>query len=199
MKTINLNTYQMKNLLLKSMLVFLSFTCLLLTSCQNNSEETSTAKAPTEIGSAMMEGTSEMTPILVGETSNQAVWLEYIQAHNDRDLDKIAEINANDWEGYTADGSVLKGTAAHIEILDNWFKTASPKWQVKWMIANAAKNKDGVIEQWLTTGNDYTDVDSEGNPIFEHNVHDVLFLNGKIKKINVYKRAKAEESADFSY
>lgn len=199
MKTINLYTYQMKNLLLKSMLVFLSFTCLLLTSCQNNSEETSTAKAPTEIGSAMMEGTSEMTPILVGETSNQAVWLEYIQAHNDRDLDKIAEINANDWEGYTADGSVLKGTAAHIEILDNWFKTASPKWQVKWMIANAAKNKDGVIEQWLTTGNDYTDVDSEGNPIFEHNVHDVLFLNGKIKKINVYKRAKAEESADFSY
>ena len=44
----------------------------------------------------MMEGTSEMTPILVGETSNQAVWLEYIQAHNDRDLDKIAEINADD-------------------------------------------------------------------------------------------------------
>ena len=75
----------MKNLPYKSMLVFLSFTCLLLTSCQNNSEETSTAKAPTEIGSAMMEGTSEMTPILVGETSNQAVWLEYIQAHNDRD------------------------------------------------------------------------------------------------------------------
>ena len=67
------------------------------------------------------------------------------------------------------------------------------------MIANAAKNKEGVIEQWLTTGNDYTDVDAEENPIFEHNVHDVLFVNGKIKKINVYKRAKAEESGDFSY
>jgi hypothetical protein len=189
----------MKNLPYKSMLVFLSFTCLLLTSCQNNSEETSTTKAPTEIGSAMMEGTSEMTPILVGETSNQAVWLEYIQAHNDRDLDKIAEINADDWEGYTADGSVLKGTAAHIETLDNWFKTASPKWQVKWMIANAAKNKDGVIEQWLTTGNDYTDVDSDGSPIFEYNIHDILFVDGKIKKINVYKRAQPIESAEFSY
>lgn len=189
----------MKNFIKKSMLVFSSFTFLFLVSCQNNSEETSAVQAPTEIGSALMEGTSEMTPILVGETSNQAVWLEYIQAHNDRDLDKIAEINADDWEGYTADGSVLKGTDAHIETLDNWFKTASPKWEVKWMIANAAKNKDGVIEQWLTTGNDYTDVDPDGNPIFEYNVHDILFVDGKIKKINVYKRAQPVESAEFSY
>ena len=94
--------------------------------------------------------------------------------------------------------SVVKGNEAHIEILDNWFKNANPKWEVKWMIANAAKNKDGVIEQWLTTGNEYTDVEN-GNEIFEYNVHDILFENGKIKRINVYKRAKAQEEADFSY
>ena len=94
---------------------------------------------------------------------------------------------------------MVKGTKAHIEILDNWFKTANPKWEVKWMIANAAKNKDGEIEQWLTTGNDYTDIDSDGNEVFEYNVHDVLFEKGKIKKINVYKRAKETESAEFSY
>ena len=114
-------------------------------------------------------------------------------------MDKIAEINAEDWEGYTADGSVVKGNNAHIEVLDNWFKSADPKWEVKWMVANAAKNKDGLLEQWLTTGNDYTDADTDGNEIFEHNVHDVLFVDGKIKKINVYKRAKAQESAEFSY
>jgi hypothetical protein len=67
------------------------------------------------------------------------------------------------------------------------------------MIANAAVNKDGITEQWLTTGNEYTDVDENGNEIFEHNVHDILFMDGKIKKINVYKRAKAQEEADFSY
>ena len=151
------------------------------------------------IGSAIMDGTNSMTPLMIGDTENQKIWLEYIKAHNDKDLDKIAEINAEDWEGYTADGSVVKGTKAHIEILDNWFKTANPKWEVKWMIANAAKNKDGEIEQWLTTGNDYTDIDSDGNEVFEYNVHDVLFEKGKIKKINVYKRAKEEESAEFSY
>ena len=178
---------------------FLLLTFLFITSCQNSTGETSEDTTPIQIGSALMDGTSQMTPILVGETSNQAIWLEYIQAHNDRDLDKIAEINAEDWEGYTADGSVLKGNASHIETLDNWFKTAAPKWEVKWMIANAAKNKDGVLEQWLTTGNDYTDIDAEGNPTFEYNVHDILFVNGKIKKINVYKRAKEVEGAEFSY
>ena len=67
------------------------------------------------------------------------------------------------------------------------------------MIANAAKNKEGIIKQWLTTGNEYTDVDENGDEIFEHNVHDILFKNGKIKKINVYKRAKAQEDEEFSY
>lgn len=168
-------------------------------SCQNNSEIIASKSSPVEIGSALIDGTSEMTPIVAGNTSNQSVWIEYIEAHNNRDLDKIAAINAEDWEGYTAQGSVLKGTEAHIEALDNWFKTASPKWEVKWMIANAAKNKDGVIEQWLTTGNDFTDIDADGNPIFEHNVHDILFVEGKIKKINVYSRAKVQDSTSFNY
>ena len=173
---------------------------IVATGCQNAQEQKSTEKSSVvEIGSAVMEGTNTMTPIIAGEVSNQAIWLEYIKAHNEKNLDKIAEINAEDWEGYTADGSVVKGNNAHIEVLDNWFKSADPKWEVKWMVANAAKNKDGLLEQWLTTGNDYTDVDTDGNEIFEHNVHDVLFVDGKIKKINVYKRAKAKESAEFSY
>lgn len=174
---------------------------MLLIGCTNNQPQNSTESPDLKIGSAIMDGTTEMTPIIAGETSNQEIWLKYIQAHNDKNLDIIAEINAEDWEGYTADGSVVKGNAAHIEILDNWFNNANanPKWEVKWMIANAAKNKEGIIEQWLTTGNEYTDVDENGNEIFEHNVHDILFKDGKIKKINVYKRAKAQEEADFSY
>ena len=172
---------------------------MLLIGCTNNQPQNSTESPDLKIGSAIMDGTTEMTPIIAGETSNQEIWLKYIQAHNDKNLDIIAEINAEDWEGYTADGSVLKGNKAHIEVLDNWFKSANPKWKVKWMIANAAKNKDGIIEQWLTTGNEYTDVDENGNEIFEHNVHDIQFADGKIKKIYVYKRAKAQESAEFSY
>lgn len=179
--------------------IFLFIVLLVAFGCQNTAVTPVAGVGPIEIGSALMDGTNEMTPIVVGNTDNQAVWLDYINAHNERDLDKIAEINAEGWEGYTAQGSVLRGTEAHIEALDNWFKTASPKWEVKWMIANAAKNKDGAMEQWLTTGNDYTDIDADGNPIFEYNVHDILFVDGKIKKINVYSRAKAIDSAEFNY
>ena len=135
----------------------------------------------------------------IGEVNNQQIWLDYIKAHNERDLNKIAEINHKDWEGYTADGSVVKGSDNHIEILDNWFKTAKPRWEVKWMIANKGENEIGDMEQWLTTGNDYYDVDNNGNEIFEYNVHDVQFKDGKIIKINVYKRAKEQDSKEFSY
>jgi hypothetical protein len=188
------------NLIIMKKIYSLILILIFANACQINQESNSSKKdSVIEIGSAMMDGTNMMTPIIVGEVSNQAIWLDYINAHNEKNLDRIAEINAADWEGYTADGSVVKGSEAHIEILDNWFKSANPKWEVKWMIANAAKNKEGVIEQWLTTGNDYSDVDADGNEIFEHNVHDILFVNGKIKKINVYKRAKAKEEMDFSY
>ena len=93
----------------------------------------------------------------------------------------------------------MKGSDNHIEILDNWFKTAKPRWEVKWMIANKGENEIGDMEQWLTTGNDYYDVDNNGNEIFEYNVHDVQFKDGKIIKINVYKRAKEQDSKEFSY
>ncbi|MEL0136993.1 MAG: hypothetical protein VW806_05950, partial [Halieaceae bacterium] len=67
-------------------------------------------------------------PLVAGNTDTQRIWLDYIQAHNDRDLGKIAEINADDWEGYVPDGSVIKGNTAHIEWLDNWFSSSdNPK------------------------------------------------------------------------
>ena len=45
--------------------------------------------------------------LLAGDTDKQRIWVDYIQAHNDRDLDGIAEINADDWEGYLPDGGFI--------------------------------------------------------------------------------------------
>ena len=164
----------------------LIMSAFVIISCENLNKEDIKSSDPVIIGSVKMPGTDVLTPLLVGETNNQQTWMDYIKAHNERNLDKIAQINAKDWIGYTPDGYVVKGTKAQTEALDDWFRSTDPKWEVKWMIANAAKNKDGVIVLWLTTGNDYTDVDESGNEIFEYNVHDVQFINGKIKRINVY-------------
>ena len=49
---------------------------IVATGCQNAQEQKSTEKSSVvEIGSAVMEGTNTMTPIIAGEFSNQAIWL----------------------------------------------------------------------------------------------------------------------------
>ena len=112
--------------------------------CTDNKQQHSIDNSNLEIGSALMDGTTEMTPIIVGETSNQEIWIKYIQAHNDKNLDIIAKINSEDWEGYTADGSVVEGKKEHIEIVEKWYKKANQKWKEKGRMDNAGKNKDGV-------------------------------------------------------
>ena len=127
--------------------------------------------------------------LVVGDTSNQQIWIDYIDAHNERDLDKIAEINANDWVGYPPNGNVIRGNEAHIEFLDEWFSSsANPKWTVKWMIANKGEDVEGVMQEFLTTGNDITFTDEEGNEVVENHIHDIMFEEGKIKTIFVYSK-----------
>lgn len=176
-------------------LLFIIILLVGFSSCQVQNSE----KTQIKIGSELLDGNETMTPIVAGDLSTQEVWLKYIDAHNNRDLEAIASINHQDWIGYTPDGSVVKGNETHIEILDNWFKTSNPNWKVKWMIANGVVNNNGEVEQYLTTANDFSDIDSNGTEIKEHNIHDILFVNGKIKKITVYKRAIADETAEFSY
>ena len=147
---------------------------------------------PTVIGSAYMEDRS-VSLITGGDLNTEKVWLDYVQAHNDKNLEKIAELNHPEWEGFLPDGRTLKGTDAQMELLKTWFETSNPKWEVQWMITNDSKNEKGEMTHWLTTGNTYTDSDADGNEILEHHIHDMQFVDGKIKKINVYSRAKTME------
>ena len=173
----------------------ISIITLLLFSCDN---KPAISNDPVTIGTFKNDA-GKVVPITIGEVTNQQIWLDYIKAHNEKDLEKIAEINAENWEGYTADGSVAKNSDTHIAILDDWFKNASPRWEVRWMIANSAENENGEIEQWLTTGNDFYDVDADGNDVFEYNVHDVQFKDGKIVRVNVYSRAKENGLIQYNY
>ena len=173
----------------------LTIILLLLFSCDNTPTN---SNVPVVIGSYKNDA-GKIVPITVGEVTNQQIWLDYIKAHNEKDLEKIAEINSEKWEGYTADGSVGKGNDTHIAILDNWFKNESPRWEVRWMIANSSENEDGEIEEWLTTGNDFYNVDADGNNIFEYNVHDVQFKDGKIVRVNVYSREKEQGLIEYNY
>jgi len=174
---------------MKKLLLITILSCFIF-SCENNTTDL-------VIGSTLGNN-GESSEIVIGDTSNQQIWIDYINAHNERDLDKISEINAEDWIGYAPNGNVVRGNEAHIAFLDEWFKSpANPNWRVKWMIANRGENDEGTMVEFLTTGNDITFVDEEGNEVVENHVHDIMFEDGKIKMIQIYsKPSPTEESGE---
>ena len=178
---------------MKQYLLITVFSMLILSCNTVVEKEIEISNTPVVIGSWNLDN-GQTVSAFPGDLNNQQVWLDYIKAHNMRDLDKIAAMNAEDWEGYPPDGSVIKGTEAQIEFLDAWFKASSPKWKTRWMIANSGENEEGETAQWLTTGNDIRFLDENGNEVLENHVHDVEFVNGKIKKLYVY--SKIPESVD---
>ena len=178
----------MKNYLLTALSLL-----LLTTITQAGHHEAGEAKAETIIGTVFSDD-GAANPLVAGDTALQQIWVDYIQAHNDRDLEKIAAINAEDWAGYLPDGNIVKGNAAHIEFLDAWFNSSdNPSWEVKWMVTNSGSSNGEAVEHWLTTGNDITFTDAEGNEVKENHVHDVQFAGNQIKRINVYSRPASDE------
>ena len=173
---------------MKMMTVLTALVLTLVSLSHAGHHEKGEAKAKTVVGSYITE-TGKTNPLYAGDISRQQIWLDYIEAHNDKDLKKIAEINADDWEGYGDLGEIIKGSDAHLEFLDEWFKSsANPQWTVRWMIANGGANDDGVMEHWLTTGNDMTQIGDDGKAVKQNYVHDVQFVGNKIKRINVYSK-----------
>jgi hypothetical protein len=61
------------------------------------------------------------------------------------------------------------------------------------MIANDGADDEGATETWLTTGNDITFNDADGNEVTEHHVHDVQFVGNEIRRVNVYSRLSPKE------
>ena len=81
------------------------------------------AKQAPVIGSVYSdEGTPY--PLVAGDTGLQQIWIDYIEAHNERDLEKIAEINAEDWTGYPPDGTAIKAT---LRTLNGWMPGSKPR------------------------------------------------------------------------
>ena len=178
----------MKNIAYFTLFAFLFLSCDTVVK-----KEINIASDPAVIGTWNLDY-FETTPILAGDTKNEKIWLDYIDAHNKRDLNKIAEMNSIDWEAYIFDGRVVKGNEAHQTLLKEWFEASSPKWKTKWMIATAGVDEKGEMTQWLTTGDDLKQIDADGNGSLIHLVHDVQIVSGKIKKIYAYSREpEAEE------
>lgn len=131
-------------------------------------------------------------PLYVGNQANVAVWRDYIQAHNDRDFDKIAAMNAPNFKGVAAHGEVIRGSEAHAAFLKTWIETQQTTWKVWWIIANDGENEEGEMEEWLATGTLVTTANPDGTEVTSYETIDVLLENGKVRLLNVASQQMPE-------
>ena len=162
---------------------------VILIYCSNQKEKTQTeTNIPVIIGAEYIEGLDGLYPIKAGDTSLVQIWENYVQALNDRNQEKLAEMIANDVKYYYANGTQINGIKAFLENLSNLFATTNPKFKTTWMIANSGQNKDGIFESYLTTGSELTEI-INGDTTLRYLVMDTKWENGKLKLMNVYTRA----------
>ena len=64
--------------------------------------------------------------------------------------------------------------------MKGWIAEANTTWQIFWMIPNDGVNGDGVMEEWLSTGNMLTMTDADGNVSREFHQVDMKMKNGKL-------------------
>lgn len=131
------------------------------------------------IGMGLSMG-GEPRPLYAGSASNMKIWQEWIQAHNDRDFDKIAALNGDDFNVMLPNGQRVVGSEAHRELLQGWIAEANTTWEIWWIIPNDAENAEGEMEEWLSTGNMLTMTDADGNVSREFHQVDVKLVDGKL-------------------
>ncbi len=142
---------------------------------------------PNEIGYQISEDGTKIA-LYSDSKSTIQVWENYIKAHNEKNIETIKSLNAEiDFKAYGPKGEVFDGSDAHVEFLTQWFVENTPKWKTNYIIANEYTDKDGKLQQWVTSGHDLT-LNVEGNEVKAMQVHDALIVNGKVQMFYVYER-----------
>ena len=126
-KVINLGDFMKK--------VLLGICVLLITQTSFAGHHEKSGKATkTIIGYEILDG--ERLEIVAGKSSNVDIWVEYVEAHNKRELETIDSMNADDFEGRAANGIIVKGPEAHAAFLKEWFATSNPSWKFNYAFFN---------------------------------------------------------------
>ena len=67
------------------------------------------------------------------------IWQEWIEAHNDRDFDKIAAMNGDTFKVMLPNGQRIVGSDEHRALLEGWIAEANTTWEIWWMIPTRSK------------------------------------------------------------
>ena len=145
----------------------------------------------TVIGYEIWDG--EKLDIIAGDPSHIKIWVDYVEAHNQRDLEAIDKANAANFEGKAANGVIINGAEAHAAFLKEWFATSNPSWKYNYAMANDVPQTDGTIHHWVTSSYTVTDI-IDGKKVVSDDLFDVRIEDKKILKIYVASRAVLAEN-----
>lgn len=116
--------------------------------------------------------------------ANLTILEDYIKAHNERNLDVIAEMDHDSISVELPDGGVILGKEAHQESLANWFNASNPQWGTVFAYSMKVVGQKG---EWVITGHSFTD-EIEGEEIKEYHIADVFLVDNKVRRIIVTKK-----------
>ena len=136
---------------------------------------------------------SEKLDIIAGDPAHIKIWVNYVEAHNQRDLEAIDKANAANFEGKAANGVIINGAEAHAAFLKEWFATSNPSWKYNYAMANDVPQTDGTIHHWVTSSYTVTDI-IDGKKVVSDDLFDVRIEDKKILKIYVASRAVLAEN-----
>ena len=129
----------------------------------------------------------EKLDIIAGDPSLVKIWVDYVEAHNQRDLEAIDKTNAEDLVGKAPNGVIVNGSDEHAAFLKNWFETSNPSWEFVYAMANDVPQPDGEIHHWVTSSYKVTDI-IDGKEVVARESFDVRIEDNKIKEIIVASR-----------
>ena len=180
--------------------LLLLFTLCLLTSCNNTaiqkvasslSPDAEIIEVEVNTPAGYLSTANGKTDAYDGDPSNLELWDQYIDAHNNKDLDVIREMNADStqqfggFKVYDALGYVVDGADSHIERLRGWFEAENPQWNT---FFSYTMKVDGQIGEWVISGHMLkTTVDGEEKTVYD--LADAYIEDGKIGAFWIYTRA----------
>ena len=123
-----------------------------------------------------------------GDLAGVKIVEDFVKAHNERDTATIRSLAATEnFKLYGSNGMLSEGSDNHLKAIAPWFINNNPKWKLNFCISNSYTNKDGKVQQWVTSGGVLTQT-VEGKEVKLNQYYDVRIVNGKIQLMYIADR-----------
>ena len=110
------------------------------------------------------------------------VWMKYIDAHNNQDLETIASMGVDSLYILGPDGSEIKSKEEQAALLEGWFAVANPKWDAYWGMPYKSVPSGA---DWVIAGHNVTQT-IEGEETTMLQMIDGEIKDGKVVRFFVY-------------